>query len=104
MKTIDKVLLWTGIILTPISAAWNGFVFTKLWAWFVVPQFGVQPITLLMAIGLGLTFNLLAGHTDTPKRESTDSEKFYILLTTVITALLRPALGLLIGYIVHRMM
>lgn len=47
----------TGLILlVPLLMYW-GFVFKKLWQWFIMP-FGAVPITLPWAIGIMVIFSL----------------------------------------------
>jgi len=41
-----------GLIIA--NTMWGGYVFTVLWAWFVVPTFKLQALTLAPAIGLSL--------------------------------------------------
>jgi hypothetical protein len=50
MKTLKKLI---SLILTiSISTTVNGFVFAKLWLWFVVPTFLIQELRLAEAIGV----------------------------------------------------
>jgi len=37
------------MVLLPIM---NGFVFSKLWGWFIVPTFNMAPIRIVEAIGI----------------------------------------------------
>jgi len=43
-----------SLVALIVGALLNGWVLTKLWAWFVAPVFGVQTLTLIPAIGLSL--------------------------------------------------
>jgi len=52
MKKIIGIFL--GIIIAQIV---NAFVFTKLWEWFIVPIFTIQPVNLLQAIGIMILVN-----------------------------------------------
>ncbi len=45
-----------GLVFRPIVC---GFVILKLWAWFVVPTFEMQPLRLVEAIGLMFLVNYL---------------------------------------------
>lgn len=46
----------------------RGFVFSRLWEWFVVRQFDVKPMSVTMAIGIG-TLITLATYTHIPSRQ-----------------------------------
>jgi hypothetical protein len=48
--------------LIPVLMAYYGFVVMYLFNWFIVPL-GVKPISLPLAIGLQLTFQILRGKT-----------------------------------------
>ncbi len=52
MNMLKKLLIL--IIAAPIV---NGLVFTQLWAWFIIPVFHVDPITLVQAVGLMAIFS-----------------------------------------------
>jgi len=50
MENFGKfITVLLGIIITSII---NGFVFLKLWLWFIVPTFQMQPLRLVEAIGI----------------------------------------------------
>ena len=52
-----KILL--SILLFPLSLVWNGFVFTKLWAWFVAPTFDLPILSIPTAIGIQVLIVML---------------------------------------------
>lgn len=52
--------LGLSIVVIGLLSIWEGFVLTKLWAWFVVPTFGLPVLTIPIAIGLALLVGLLA--------------------------------------------
>lgn len=85
------------------NALLNGFVFQQLWAWFVVPIFGLSFLTLPAAIGLGMAVTFLTFQYVLEPKDSgwTDNEK---LVRAVGMMVLRPMLALLFGYIVHLFM
>ena len=62
------LLCFVGLLIPQMLI--NGFVFTKLWQWFIVPL-GAEPIPFVLAIGLGLTIALLT-HQYIPKSEDND--------------------------------
>ncbi len=52
------VMVFTCLVA---SSAWQGFVLTKVWGWFVVPSFGLTTLSIPVAIGLVCTMRLLTG-------------------------------------------
>ena len=49
------------VVLLGYTVAWSGFVLSVLWAWFVVPTFGVREISIPVALGLALFVYTIAG-------------------------------------------
>lgn len=74
----------------------GGFVGMKLWAWFIVPVFGLNPITVVQAWGIALLVELWSHqiHVNTNKDEREPSAK----VATFITVLLNPWIILFIGW------
>ena len=54
-----------GLCVIVISTILRGFVLVQLWAWFVVPQFGLAPLPFANALGLGLIVTYLTYKIDT---------------------------------------
>ena len=90
------VRLLVLLLAIPLSAIWAGFTFSVLWAWFVVPTFSAPPLTIPVAIGLVL---LVAFLTYQHSRSSTTGDTSTAEM--IARAILRPALVLLLGYVVH---
>lgn len=83
-----------GMIISPLV---NGFVFAKLWAWFIVSTFGAHPIRLVEAIGLILLINFMLAK----KSKDGDADKFWETFTeNVIFIILMAGFALLSGWIV----
>lgn len=59
-------LLWLVFLMS--SYFYVGFVFSRLWAWFVVPVFGLPYLTVVQAVGINLVVNFLMARY--PKDES----------------------------------
>lgn len=93
MEAIIAIIGVIGIffILTIPAYILNGFAIVKLWAWFVVP-FGLQPITIAHAIGIGLIISLL-----TKQYVPQDKDNKYLPL---IFSYIYPLVTLLVGWIV----
>jgi hypothetical protein len=67
-----------------------------MWAWFISPAFGLPQLTYPVAIGISGIFGML---TYQQKQKSTED-----LSSMYVTAMLVPALTLLIGYIAKQFM
>jgi hypothetical protein len=87
-------------VQTAISAICGGFVFRKLWAWFMAPTFGLPRLGLAAAIGICITANML--------RIGVSAKDDRSFLVTVLLALFigvaAPSILLLEGYVVHLFM
>jgi hypothetical protein len=79
----------------------EGWVLTKLWAWFLVPLLGLKPLTIAYAIGISLIVRLLTYHI--PSYQELKDQK--LEWSESISRLLVPFVGGLfalgLGYIVH---
>lgn len=93
METFGK-LCFVGLAIITTSLL-GGYTFMKLWQWFVVYAFGVQPINLVQAIGLVLFWGYLK-HTNKSKYEFT-LEKF---TKQFVEALLWFGITLGLGYLI----
>jgi hypothetical protein len=51
---VEAVLLVPALLL-------NGWIFCRLWRWFVMPVLPVPPLTMASAIGLGILWEFLRG-------------------------------------------
>lgn len=92
-------LVFWGLLISFIIAApayiLEGWVITKLWAWFVVTQFGIAQIGIAEAVGLSTLLTLVTHPMPTVKNKDGSYEfsaSFYWLF-------LRPLTILLVGYI-----
>lgn len=55
------VLILLDLIILPFHTMWRGFVFLKLWGWFVLPLGGPH-LTLLQAMGVQLILTYATFH------------------------------------------
>ncbi len=53
----------TMLLFTIPITLWHAYALTRLWAWFMVPGFGLAPITMLQAVGIGLFVGLVTYRT-----------------------------------------
>lgn len=85
----------SALALMPASCLWTAWVVTRLWSWFVVPQFHMAPLSLTAVIGLNALI-LLYRHMPSTKQAKEESWSDLWL-----RALLIPAVALGVGYVAH---
>lgn len=70
------VCLWvvTVLLIVPLNL-WRGFVFSKLWTWFVVPLTNWPAITPIVAAGLALALAIAKGWESTGEIRSMRRQK-----------------------------
>ena len=90
-----KELIYSAVILI-ISLLIKGFVFCKLYMWFIIPIFNFRNINLYESIGVIILIKHL--FTKNSTNENDVSLKGYY--TIIRSVLLSSLLSLLIGYIV----
>lgn len=84
------------VVLVPAAIALNGWVFTVLWAWFVVPM-GAPVLGVWHALGIGLVVHMplrgLAAKSDITSTKPAADRLTDAAATTFGTPLLTLALG-----------
>jgi hypothetical protein len=85
----------TFALLLSLRTLIHGYVVATLWAWFMVPLFHLQPLSLAASIGVMLPVSFVTSHgyADIP------TEKLGIQL--LVAFIIRPLVTLLLGWIVH---
>lgn len=79
------------LVLTDfLTILWQGFVFSKLWAWFMVPIFGLPLVNLPQSIGILLIGGLMS-YQFIPREEKE-------LPAMIFSQLFMPLFGLIVGY------
>lgn len=86
------------IVITIIGTIFSGFVLSIMWDWFVVPTFDVGSLSIPVAIGLAMIVNYLTYHGTT--RESKANDETEVLVEFLVLSIGKPALYLLMGWIV----
>ena len=76
-----------------VSAVWSGIVLKALWAWFMVPTFGLPDLSLPVAIGVGLVVSFLTHQYVHTKDED--------LPRMLFDEFLYPLIALVMGFVVH---
>lgn len=59
----------------------KGVVITYLWQWFVVVQFGLKPLNIVMAIGLMTLFQLMFDNREISKKKFDEEQEYKKLLS-----------------------
>jgi hypothetical protein len=85
-----------GLATIPIGVIWSGYVLSVLWRWFVVPWFGLAPLSVVQAIGLALVIGFLTHQHIKNDYEDSTTELIY----QIAMAIFRPAFALFFGWIV----
>ncbi len=80
----------------------DGFVLTKLWLWFIVPIFHLNPLTLIQALGFSLVIRYLTKDIMSKDFSKIDSTKETWM--KVVALLVSPLLFLLLGFIIVSLM
>lgn len=81
-------------ILLPLFIVWNAIAIKTLWAWFLVPLFGLPALSIPVAIGMTLVMRCL-GSVEV-KSEAIDDEYYAHAASLNIV---HPAIAILIGAI-----
>lgn len=96
----NLIVFLSGIgVLTAMIAVfslWEGIVLKFLWAWFIVPTFGVAALGLAPAIGLCLIIGYI-----TYQYSSADYQADANFGNVVTSGFVRPLMALIIGYAIH---
>lgn len=89
-----------GCAMFVIGVLLNGWVLSKLWAWFIVPPFAAPPLTLVQAIGVSVVaaFLIRSAHKDSGSKDSDESFE-HALAKSAMTIILSPLMALAFGWI-----
>lgn len=99
MENFGKFM--TIVLAMIISPIISGFVIVKLWAWFIVPTFEVNPLRIVEAIGIMFLINYLKAKRD----KESDRDKFWEqFAANFIYLILMAGFTLLSGWIVQMFM
>jgi hypothetical protein len=91
--------LLIALFLLPIVIVIRGWVFLKLWIWFVVPL-GIPTISLAHACGIGLIAAYLCKQYSADSVEKTDAER----KRAAAVGFAVPLVTLAIGWVIQRFM
>jgi hypothetical protein len=85
-----------GVPLLIVYLAIRAYVLTRFWAWFVVPAFGLRPLTFAAAFGLLLVFGIIRSSGSDAKSEN----PIWHLFAQTFAG---PAVFLAIGWALHQL-
>lgn len=80
-----------GLLIAVPLILWNAWVASTIWLWFIVP-YGVHPLTVANAAGMGLLISLLT------RSNSLETEGSFGFL--LVLAVLKPAMILFFAWII----
>ena len=87
-----------AMIVGPII---KGFVFSKLWLWFIVPIFQIQPLRVVEAIGIMLLFNFISVKIS---KKSVEDDFWEVYRLYVVSSIIVSVFALLFGWIIKLFM
>lgn len=102
MSPYEKAFATTvDLICIPIAILSEGYVISKLWAWFVVPTFALPTLTINTAIGICLLWGLISiKRKDWWPLQDEDEKEVAAEITKAIYPCLMPWIGMLTGWVV----
>jgi hypothetical protein len=87
-----------GFAMMPFTYALWGYTTSKLWSWFVVPQFDLAPLSVPSAIGIALVLSQFR-RKPPPENDKTTTQ---VMVEGTIAGFGNPLISLGIGAVVHR--
>jgi len=99
MKVIGIIVTTLGLMI--YSSILNGWAFSKLWQWFMVPTFNLAALSIPSAIGIGYVVSYLTHQIKEDDEDRSFSEKMII---GVVQGTCKPIFALLFGAIVAQFM
>ena len=101
MKIIGSII--ATVVALVLGAIMGGFVLSKLWVWFMVPIFDLNPLRIVEAIGLTFIVGYMINN-PTESGKTFEGPFLEELLKAFLQTLVMAAGFLLIGWIIHLFM
>lgn len=96
-ETVKDIYALFGLIATAVVGyLWGGYVFSVLWAWFIVSAFAAPPLSLAQAIGVTLATRFVTVRLTPDKKEDREPGK------AMATAFMVPLMFLAVGWMVKQ--
>ena len=93
MENFGKFMAF--VFFTLIGTVIQGFVFSKLWLWFIVSTFQMQPIRIIESVGILLLIGFIRA-----KRKDVTNEDFWgIFILDLVFLVLISVTVLIFGWI-----
>lgn len=92
------MLFATGVALGLVASIIEGWVFTKLWGWFIVTNFNLPQISLAVAIGISYLIALVTNHNMNAKKIPGEESNLIGMFGYLF---IRPLVILFCGWITH---
>lgn len=86
------------VLILVLGMLWAGYVLSILWAWFMVPAFGLPAISIPLALGIALIVSYLTREITTDR---TDKPYAEMLAFKAVIATLKPFFALITGWIIR---
>lgn len=99
MENFGKFM--TVVLITITTSIINGFVFVKLWYWFIVPTFSMEELRIVEAIGVILLIGFVK---QTRDKENKDDDFWSKFLESMIYIVVFALLALGFGYLISLFM
>jgi hypothetical protein len=85
------------VLLSAVSVVWHGYVFSTLWAWFIVPAFGLPLLSYAMAMGVVLIISFATFHRVVVPTDP-DQDKLDAMAETIAHIIVYPTIVLAMGW------
>ncbi len=83
------------VLWIALGGAYKAWIVASIWRWYIVPAFGVAPITILTAYGIALLVGIITMQTEGTKTTRTVTDMY-------VTMFAFETLTLLFAYAAHR--
>lgn len=85
-----------SVVFIPFAVIWEAFVVAKIWLWFIVPAYELEPLSIPTTAGILLLVNILkARYTNKDTRSPRD-----VLIYTLSLWWFAPGMYLLVAWII----
>lgn len=75
----------------------EGYVLKTIWAWFIIAQFGAEPLRISMAIGLAFTVKYFTNRISI-KKDDREDKGFSDIVCEILFG---PLFALFVGWVIH---
>lgn len=88
------------IAISVIGSIVYGWALSLLWSWFIVPTFGLTPLSIPVAIGLALIVSFMTYQYDSASENNKKKKMEEIVVSAIVYCLARPVIIVLFGFVV----